>query len=165
MSSGVAQYTTPIPIRSALIKNPPDAIPQVEELEALQAELKLLRTRTLERAKKAGEDLKAIEESMRRLKDKEKGKGKAVEKVKRERGRACSSSLSALLRADILRCHPSLDLCTVMPLVATAHAMAKIANPPARTLSSHCVRVYAPNVYCHPLDWCFGPRDAAYCGR
>lgn len=40
---------------------------------------------SLARSKKAGEDLKAIEESMRRMKEKEKGKAKAIEKVKRER--------------------------------------------------------------------------------
>lgn len=45
-----------------------------------------LRQRNLERAKKAGDDLRAIQESMRRLKEKEKGKAKAVDKSKRERG-------------------------------------------------------------------------------
>lgn len=87
MSSGVTTYDNPPPIRSNLLRNPPDAIPLVDELEALQTELKLLRQRTLERAKKAGDDLRRIEESMRRLKEREKGKGKAIEKVKKERGR------------------------------------------------------------------------------
>ncbi|KIO05609.1 hypothetical protein M404DRAFT_8994 [Pisolithus tinctorius Marx 270] len=40
----------------------------------------------MERAKKAGEDLKTLEESMRRMKEKVKGKAKAMEKVNRERG-------------------------------------------------------------------------------
>lgn len=44
---------------------------------------------TLARSKKAGEDLKAIEESMRRMKEKEKGKAKAIDKVKRERDCMC----------------------------------------------------------------------------
>lgn len=95
MSSGVAPYTSPTPIRSALLRSPPDTIPPVDELEALQAELITLRLRTLERAKKAGDDLRTIEESMRRLKEKEKGKGKAVEKVKKERGRTCVCDILA----------------------------------------------------------------------
>ncbi|KAF7294600.1 hypothetical protein MIND_00996600 [Mycena indigotica] len=73
------------PIRSAIFKSPPDVVPSVEELESLQEELRQLKTRTLERAKKAGEDLKTIEDSMRRIKEREKGKAKQLEKVKRER--------------------------------------------------------------------------------
>ncbi|THH13094.1 hypothetical protein EW146_g7092 [Bondarzewia mesenterica] len=86
MSSIISLYPSPTNLRSSIIKNPPDLIPSTEELEILHEELKESRLRTLERAKKAGNDLKAIEESMRRLKEKEKGKAKAVEKVKRERG-------------------------------------------------------------------------------
>ncbi|KAI0093838.1 histone acetyltransferases subunit 3-domain-containing protein [Irpex rosettiformis] len=86
MSAIVTQYSVPPAIRSILLKNPPDALPPTEELEALQAELRLAKQRTLERAKKAGDDLRTIEESMRRLREKEKGKGKAIEKVKKERG-------------------------------------------------------------------------------
>ncbi|KAI0345002.1 hypothetical protein BDW22DRAFT_1326233 [Trametopsis cervina] len=86
MSATVTQYSFPPAIRSALLKNRPDALPPTEELDALQNELRLAKQRTLERAKKAGDDLRTIEESMRRLKEKEKGKGKAVEKVKKERG-------------------------------------------------------------------------------
>ncbi|KAJ7118989.1 histone acetyltransferases subunit 3-domain-containing protein [Mycena epipterygia] len=73
------------PIRSILFKGPPDAVPATDELEALHEELKSLKAKTLERAKKAGEDLKTIEESMRRMKEREKGKAKLIEKVKRER--------------------------------------------------------------------------------
>ena len=91
MSSIVAQYSFPPAIRSVLLKNQPDALPPTEELDALQAELKAAKQRTLERAKKAGDDLRTIEESMRRLKEKEKGKGKAVDKIKKER--ACMYSL------------------------------------------------------------------------
>ncbi|KAL4244167.1 NGG1 family protein [Abortiporus biennis] len=86
MSSVVSLYPPPPPIRSYLLKNPSEAIPPTEELEALHAELKMLREKTLERARKAGDDLRAIEESMRRMKEKEKGKAKALEKVKKERG-------------------------------------------------------------------------------
>jgi len=90
MSPVIPQYTSPPAIHSVLFDHPPDAVPPTEELEALHAELNFLKQKTLERAKKAGEDLKTIEESMRRLKEKEKGKAKAIEKekekVKRERG-------------------------------------------------------------------------------
>ncbi len=85
MSTKLSSYTHPPPLRSALIKNVTDAIPQIDELEQLQYELKLLQQKTLERVKKAGEDLKTIEESMRRMKEKEKGKARAIDKVKRER--------------------------------------------------------------------------------
>ncbi|KAK7438446.1 Transcriptional regulator [Stygiomarasmius scandens] len=85
MSTRLAPYIQPPPLKSSLFKNPPDGVPPTEELEALQAELKALKQKSMDRAKKAGEDLKLLEESMRRMKEKEKGKQKAVEKVKRER--------------------------------------------------------------------------------
>ncbi|KAH6919207.1 histone acetyltransferases subunit 3-domain-containing protein [Coprinopsis sp. MPI-PUGE-AT-0042] len=61
------------------------SMPNIEELEQLQNELKMLRQNAVARSKKASEDLRTIHESMRRLKEKEKGKAKAVEKLKRER--------------------------------------------------------------------------------
>ncbi|OBZ75066.1 Chromatin-remodeling complexes subunit ngg1 [Grifola frondosa] len=85
MSSIVSHYLSPPAIRSALFKSPPETVPPTEELEFLHAELKTLRQRTLEKAKKAGDDIITIEESMRRIREKEKGKAKAVEKVKKER--------------------------------------------------------------------------------
>jgi len=85
MSTRLAPYIQPPPLKSSLFKNPPDGVPPTEELEALQAELKALKQKSMDRAKKAGEDLKLLEESMRRMKEKEKGKQKAVEKVKKER--------------------------------------------------------------------------------
>ncbi|KAF8638797.1 hypothetical protein AX17_001856 [Amanita inopinata Kibby_2008] len=84
MSAKLFPYTPPPPLRSVLIRNASDTIPPIDDLEQLQSELKLLKQRTLERVKKAGEDLKSIEESMRRMKEKEKGKAKATDKVKRE---------------------------------------------------------------------------------
>ncbi|KAI6009576.1 histone acetyltransferases subunit 3-domain-containing protein [Pisolithus orientalis] len=86
MSSKLFPYSQPTPIRSALFKNPQDPVPPTDDLDALQNELKSLRQRCMERAKKAGEDLKTLEESMRRMKEKVKGKAKAMEKVNRERG-------------------------------------------------------------------------------
>lgn len=103
MSSIATQYSFPPAIRSILLKNQPDALPPTEDLDALQAELKIAKQRTLERAKKAGDDLRAIEESMRRLKEKEKGKGKAIEKVKKERG--CTCSLFAVFGALLMPCY------------------------------------------------------------
>ncbi|KAG2348311.1 hypothetical protein BDR05DRAFT_875071 [Suillus weaverae] len=85
MSSKLYPYPLPNPTPSLLFKNPSETVPPTDELEKLQAELKILRQKSLERAKRAGEDLKTIEESMRRIKEREKGKAKAVEKVKRER--------------------------------------------------------------------------------
>ncbi|KAJ7611727.1 histone acetyltransferases subunit 3-domain-containing protein [Roridomyces roridus] len=86
MGSKLVPYSRPTsPIRSILFKGPPDAVPATEELESLHEELKQLKAKTLERAKKAGEDLKTIEESMRRMKEREKGKAKLIDKVKRER--------------------------------------------------------------------------------
>ena len=89
MSFGVTPYSLPLTIRSSLLKNPTDSVPPTDDLEALQAELKLLREKTLERIKKAGDDIIAIQESFKRLKEKEKGKAKAMQKAERER--ACAS--------------------------------------------------------------------------
>ena len=89
MSSKLLPFRAPSPTRSPLFKNPPETVPPTDDLESLQAELKFLHQKSCERAKKAGEDLKTIEESMRRIKEREKGKARAVEKVKRERGCTC----------------------------------------------------------------------------
>ncbi|GLB35590.1 putative histone acetyltransferases subunit 3 [Lyophyllum shimeji] len=85
MASKLTPYYPPTPIQSVLLKKAPDSIPPTNELELLHDELRELRKMSLARSKKAGEDLKAIEESMRRMKEKEKGKAKAIDKVKRER--------------------------------------------------------------------------------
>jgi hypothetical protein len=96
MSTRLAQYGQPPPLRSSLFKNPPDGVPPIEELEALQAELMTLKQKSMDRAKKAGEDLKVLEDSMRKMKEKEKGKQKAIEKVKRERDCTFVSAVLAL---------------------------------------------------------------------
>ncbi|KAF9077773.1 histone acetyltransferases subunit 3-domain-containing protein [Rhodocollybia butyracea] len=81
-------YPLPTPLRSSLFKNPTDGVvPPIDELEALHEELKNLKTRTMEKARRAGEDMKVLEEGMRRMKERAK-KGKereGKEKVKRER--------------------------------------------------------------------------------
>ncbi|KAG6907513.1 hypothetical protein DXG01_008602 [Tephrocybe rancida] len=85
MSSKLHPFPSAPPFQSSLLRKAPESIPSTTELELLHDELKELRTATLRRSKKAREDLKAIEESMRRMKEKEKGKAKAIDKVKRER--------------------------------------------------------------------------------
>lgn len=97
MTSKLSSYNTPTPFQSSLLKKIPDSIPPTNELELLHNELKELQKMTLARAKKAGEDLKTIEESMRRMKEKEKGKAKAIDKVKRERDCTCPSSRRVLI--------------------------------------------------------------------
>ncbi|KAJ8508168.1 hypothetical protein ONZ45_g9528 [Pleurotus djamor] len=84
MSSKLKLFQSPPSLPSSLLKSPPDAVPPTDELETLHSELLQLKQKTLERAKKAGEDLKTIEESFRRMKEREKGKSKAIEKIKRE---------------------------------------------------------------------------------
>ncbi|KAG6817054.1 hypothetical protein H0H87_000466 [Tephrocybe sp. NHM501043] len=85
MSSKLHPFPPALSFQSSLLRKTPESIPSTNELELLYDELKELRNATLKRSKKAGEDLKAIEESMRRMKEKEKGKAKAIDKVKRER--------------------------------------------------------------------------------
>lgn len=104
MSSTVSQYATLPPIRASLFNNPPDTVPPTDELEQLQSELIAFKTKSLERAKKAGDDIRTIEESMRRLKEKEKGKAKALQK---ERERQCAYACYALISiSDQLVCVP-----------------------------------------------------------
>ena len=92
MTSKLTQYHPPHPIQSSLLKKIPDSMPATSDLRALQDELEELKKLSLARSKKAGEDMKAIEESMRRMKDREKGKAKALEKIKRERDCTCIRS-------------------------------------------------------------------------
>lgn len=93
MSSSVSPYAALPPIRSSLFNSPPETVPPTDELELLHAELMAFKSKSLERAKKAGDDIRTIEESMRRLKEKEKGKAKAIQKA--ERDRACALYLIA----------------------------------------------------------------------
>lgn len=84
MVSKLSPFPHQPPITSSLLKNPPDAVPPIEDLEKLEAELKFAKQRALEVGRKAKESLKTIEESIRLMTEKEKGKSKAVDKVKRE---------------------------------------------------------------------------------
>ena len=84
MSSRLSHYANLEPLRSFLVRNPPETVPPTDELESLKSELEILKKKTLERAKKADEDLRIIAESLKRMKEREKGKARAIEKVKRE---------------------------------------------------------------------------------
>ncbi|KAM5542755.1 hypothetical protein V8D89_003716 [Ganoderma adspersum] len=112
MSSAVSSYADLPAIRSALFNNPPDTVPPTDELEILHAELTAYKVKSLELAKKAGDDIRTIEESMRRLKEKEKGKAKAIQKAERERAFTPSingdeSRASAQPLSQPLRTRPS----------------------------------------------------------
>ncbi|KAF8901827.1 histone acetyltransferases subunit 3-domain-containing protein [Mucidula mucida] len=85
MHTKLTVYPSPPPLRSSLLRSMPEALPAVSELKSLENELQTLKTKLKERGKKAGADIKVIEESMRRMKESEKGKAKSVDKVKRER--------------------------------------------------------------------------------
>ncbi|GJE88057.1 hypothetical protein PsYK624_041400 [Phanerochaete sordida] len=128
MASRVTPYPTPPAIRSSLVKNPTDTVPPIEDLEALQAELRLFKQRTLERAKKAGEDLITLQESFKRIKEREKGKGKAIEKekVKKERG---STPLPNGEEKRLAAPPPPL-LKSRLPSVATSVAQSRVSSPP-----------------------------------
>ena len=123
MSSFVSQYT-PLPIpRSTLFHSPPDTVPQTDELVQLQKELLEFKEKSIERAKKAGDDIRAIEESMRRLKEKEKGKMKAIQKAERERGRACFLLRHVPLYLPVY--YVTLDYCS-------------LPSRPTRSLTTRC---------------------------
>ncbi|KAI6021149.1 hypothetical protein EDC04DRAFT_2733771 [Pisolithus marmoratus] len=85
MSSKLFTYSQPTTIGSVLVQNPPDTVPPTDDLDTLYNDLKLLRQKSMERAKRVGEDLKTLDESMRRMKEKVRGKAKAVEKTNWER--------------------------------------------------------------------------------
>ncbi|KAK7040265.1 Transcriptional regulator [Paramarasmius palmivorus] len=78
------QNFTPVPaLRSSLLTQPlnKDQIPPTEDLESLLSELKALKQRSTDRAKKAEADVKTLEESYRRMKERERDKGKGRERL------------------------------------------------------------------------------------
>ena len=85
MAAKLTSFPPHPPILSPLLKKAPDAVPPTDELEQLLDELKLAKEKAFERSKKASNDLKTIEESIRRMTEREKGKFKAIDKIKRER--------------------------------------------------------------------------------
>lgn len=94
MSQAIVKYAQPEALASPLLLSPPEAVPPVDELERVEQELKALKQKSLERAKKADDDLRIIESAMRKMRDMEKGKARAMSKVKREPSCACFVFLS-----------------------------------------------------------------------
>jgi transcriptional adapter 3 len=84
MSSSLVPYPSVHPFRSRIVKSTSNVIPPTEDLEVLRAELTKLLQDTLERARKADEDLRTIQESMRKLEEREESKAELVERTKRE---------------------------------------------------------------------------------
>jgi transcriptional adapter 3 len=96
MAAKLSSFSPHPSILSPLLKKAPDAVPPTDELVQLHKELELAKEKALERSKKANDDLKTIEESIRRMMEREKGKFKANDKMKRERG--CTYMLLNLFR-------------------------------------------------------------------
>lgn len=86
MAAKLSSFSPHPSILSPLLKKAPDAVPPTDELVQLHKELEIAKEKALERSKKANDDLKTIEESIRRMTEREKGKFKAIDKIKRERG-------------------------------------------------------------------------------
>ncbi|KAI5833081.1 hypothetical protein K523DRAFT_233690 [Schizophyllum commune Tattone D] len=81
--SKLTVYAPPPEVRSTLFKHhPPDVIPPTSELEQLNMELRLLKQKVIERSHKAENDLRIVEDSLRRMKEKEANR--SVDKIKRE---------------------------------------------------------------------------------
>ena len=99
MSSSVSNYSKLPEFRSPLLNTPQDTLPQSEDLIHLQKELAEYKGKALERIKKAADDARLIEDAFRRMKEKEKGKAKAIQKAERERGCASIPLLSHFLRS------------------------------------------------------------------
>jgi transcriptional adapter 3 len=95
MSQPLLPYAVPPKLHSPLLHETPELIPPTDELEAVQNELRQLKQKSLERAKKADGDLKAIEFAIKKLREKEKGKAKAIPKVKREPSCKCCCAICA----------------------------------------------------------------------
>ena len=97
-------------LRSHLLLNTPDAVPPIDELEAVHAELRALKQKSLERARKAEGDLRVLEGAIKKVRDLERGKAKAHSKVKRES--------SCTLYIYIIVCLLDLTMLHVHPLYA-----------------------------------------------
>lgn len=96
MPSKLIRHPSPPRAPSFLSSVQPDAVPGTEELQARLEALQKLRIKHLEKSKHAADNLRASEEEIRRIKEREKGKNKAIEKIKRERDCAYPFSISDL---------------------------------------------------------------------
>jgi len=81
-------FEIPPIFQTPLVKNnTQDVIPSTDDLHALYAELTSRRQLFEGLEKKARSDIKLGEESMRRMREKDKGKSKATAQIKREHER------------------------------------------------------------------------------
>ncbi|KAL1747469.1 histone acetyltransferases subunit 3-domain-containing protein [Schizophyllum fasciatum] len=81
--SKLSVFPPPPEVRSTLFKHhPSDVIPPTSELEQLHTELRILKQKVIERSHKAENDLRIVEDSLRRMKEKEANR--SVDKIKRE---------------------------------------------------------------------------------
>lgn len=135
MAAKLSPFHSPLPFRSHLIKNTPDLVPSIDELEALQSELKSYKQKCVERARKAEDGIRTIEDSMRRMSEREKGKFKSVDRIKRERDCTCFSPrliphLQTLTNCIILR---------FFIIVASIVRYLVLCLPCTRLLSVSCI--------------------------
>ena len=85
MPSKLLRLSHPPKAPDFLSHGQPDSIPGIYDLELRLEALETMRLEHIERKKQAQENLRAGEEEIRRIKEREKGKSKAVEKIKHER--------------------------------------------------------------------------------
>jgi hypothetical protein len=85
MPSKLSKHPAPPAPPSFLSAVQPETIPWTDELEFRLEALKKMKSKHSERAKYAVENLRASIEEISRIRERERGKAKAVEKVKRER--------------------------------------------------------------------------------
>jgi hypothetical protein len=85
MPSKLSKHLSPPNAPDFLSHDQPDSIPGIYDLEVRLEALEKMKLKHLERKKQAQENLRAGEEEIRRIKEREKGKSKAVEKIKHER--------------------------------------------------------------------------------
>lgn len=85
MERKFAQFPHPPIHRSALLSKPAtERLPTVEEISAIENELKTVQMRTIERVTLADANLAALERLAKKMKEKDKLKLKIVPKVRRE---------------------------------------------------------------------------------
>jgi len=83
MDRGLTSYPPAMTPRSQLLANPPQAVPSLEELLSLEAELKSIQSKTVARVKKTLTDIIAVKNLYKNAKQKDgKSKSKKAGSVK-----------------------------------------------------------------------------------
>lgn len=85
MPSKLSKQPSPPPPPAFLLAAQPEVVPYTDELEARYEALVRLKSKQVERSKLAAENIRACEEDIKRIKERERAKVRAVEKIKRER--------------------------------------------------------------------------------